>query len=65
MEHNEQRQQWEYKRFAWRGSDDELEGELNRLGTEGWELVTMAFGGGGWLSLIFKRLKLAPDVPSV
>jgi hypothetical protein len=34
-----------------------IEAELNRMGTQGWELVSIANGGKGWTQtrLIFKR----------
>ena len=63
MEHSEPRPQWEYKRVWWEGGDGEIDGELNRLGAEGWELVTMVFGGAG-PTFFFKRPKLAQNVPS-
>lgn len=62
-EQREQRQQWEYKRVWWEGGNDGIEGELNRLGAEGWELITMVFGGAG-PTFLFKRPKLAQNVPS-
>lgn len=37
---------WEYKRLAWSPSDEEGEvASLNRLGDEGWELVSTAQSG--------------------
>ncbi len=54
-------QQWEYKTLeppkglTKRETVDPTE-ELNRLGTEGWELVeTISYDGGGTKLLLFKR----------
>ena len=49
-------QKWEYRTLIWSPYRDVGE-ELNNLGDEGWELVSVYPGAGGGNAYIFKRVR--------
>ena len=53
--------QWEYKEMSARHYNDET---LNKIGSEGWEMVTSTTSGGGTFSFIFKKPKPKQNQPS-
>ena len=49
------KQTWEYQVVFVRGVAKELVPPLNKLGAEGWELVSVAIDQQGWIIAYLKR----------
>jgi hypothetical protein len=49
---------WEYKIIKYKREDEGTEGDLNKLGEGGWELVGAAAGKGGTTTELMGRLIL-------
>lgn len=53
------RKNWEYKIVRERNIG--LEEELNKLGSEGWEMVSAVRDSNDWIKFIFKREKFGSN----